>query len=126
MKSKSEEDLSALKDLEWATQALAMESEIQLTLFPDFADKAFELLDDYDNWYNATKFRENLPISKIQAKALSDINELIVKLPNNLVCEESMKNDKAWVELRNLARKGLEILGWPFEPPPANRGTYIQ
>jgi hypothetical protein len=120
-----EEDEAAFKQLQWATQALSQPPDVQLSLYPDFTNKPYELLSDFDNWYQATRWRKSLPISDIQGAELKKIFEFSQNIPEELLSEEAVKNDTTWAELRKKAGYVLTLFGWKSEPPPMGRSAYI-
>jgi hypothetical protein len=53
----------------WSVLALAMDAEVQLSLFPDFTCKADELALDFDHWFRVAKaqFPEEFSNGRLQA-----------------------------------------------------------
>jgi hypothetical protein len=118
-------DEDAFEQLRWATQALALDPPQQLALFPEFVDKPFELIDDYDNWYRATSWREAPPISADQRAALATLHDAVSSLPNNLLSQNAVRVATEWSDLRTRARHVLDLFGWSCEPPPTGRAAYV-
>jgi hypothetical protein len=117
----TEEDLGAFRQLQSAIQALSLEPEIQLGLYPNFADMPFELLDDFENWYEGTRWRKNLPISAIQADALKALFDATQKIPEEKLSESSVHSDTSWKDLRVRAGNILALFGWQKVLPPHNK-----
>jgi hypothetical protein len=120
-----DEDGAALLQLQWATQALAVDSEQQLALFPDFVDKPFELLDDFDNWLGATRWRTCLSITSDQMSALQAVQDALSALAPSEFTVDAVRSSSAWGSVRLLARRALDRFGWPCTPPPQGRSTYV-
>ena len=119
------EDRDALQQLRWAVQALAADADEQLRLFPDFVDKPFELVDDFDNWWRGTRWRTGLGFTAEHSAALDQVQRLIDSLPAEAYSEQSVRCDPAWTALRDAAKEALRVLGWPPELPPDGRSAYV-
>ena len=120
-----DEDRAAFMQLQWATQALAVDGEQQLGLFPDFVDKPFELVDDFDNWFGATRWRTSLSITPDQMSALEAVQDALSALAPSEFTVEAVRNSTSWAGIRRLARGVLDRFGWACTPPPQGRNTYV-
>lgn len=121
----NDEDRTAFLHLEWATQALALDGEVQLALFPEFVDRPYELVDDFDNWFGATRWRTSLAISSEQMTGLKELQEAITGLGEEDLTEEAVRNSASWAKVRLVARRVLESFMWPNTSPPSGRSTYV-
>jgi hypothetical protein len=121
----TEEDRDALMQLQWATQALALDGDEQLALFPDIVNKPFELVDDFDNWFGATRWRTSVTISSEQMEALQDVQDALTRLEAADFSEESVRSSESWSRVRLVARRVLERFGWPNTRPPQGRSWYV-
>lgn len=109
----------------WAVQALACTSDVQLKLFPDFTHKPDELVLDFDNWYQATKWREDVGMTSDKLESLGVLDSYIEAMPPESFDEEFVINGKDWSRLRDLARQTLAVCSWQLEEPPMDRAIYI-
>lgn len=109
----------------WAVQALSQPAEVQLLLFPDFAVVADELALEYEEAYN--KLMETWPgtFTHIQRVAVEQLEAHLLAMsgPNHLHLwtDEGLLSEH-WAECRRLARRVLEVMEWPLELPPVDRG----
>ena len=120
------EDQTAFQQLRWAIQALAADADEQLGLFPSFVDKPHELVDDFDNWWRATRWRESLGLSPAQVGALDAVQRLVDALPPVVYTELAVRTDQRWSELRIAARSVARLFGWPPDLPPSGRSAYVE
>ncbi|MDA0934956.1 MAG: hypothetical protein O3C51_16020 [Planctomycetota bacterium] len=111
------EDRDALQQSRWAVQASAADAEEQLPLFPDFVDKPFELVDDFDNRWRGAGCRTELGLTAEQSAALDQVQRLIDSLSAEGHSEQSVRCDHAWTALRDAAKEALRVQGWPPELP---------
>jgi hypothetical protein len=119
------EDSTALLHLQWATQALALNGVDQLALFPEEVDRPFELVDDFDNWLRASRWRTWLLISSAQLSALQQVQDALDLLARTEFTEDAVLNSASWASLRLLARRVLELFDWPCTRPPRGRSAYV-
>ena len=110
--------LASFQQLRWAVQALAATADDQLSLFPDFVDKPFELVDDFDNWWQATRWRTGYGLIPEEIAALDAVQRVVDALPREAYTEEALRSDQAWAEVRAVAQNALRALAWPSELPP--------
>ena len=103
---------SAIKCLKYSVQVLASNAQTQLSLYPDFTDKAFEIIDDFDNWYNATKWRDDIGLTTARSYALEKLYKSIECMNTDRIEEEHVASGKDWEELRILAKACLSVWGW--------------
>src|SRR5690606_6839537 len=106
--------------------ALASDPEAQLRLFPDFVDKPYELVDDFDNWFRATVWRSSLGISSAQMAKLRDLSNAVAALPGTEFSDDAVRHSALWEQLRRLAREASQHCGWSNELPPPDRSVYVQ
>lgn len=116
----------ASNQIMWAVQALACTSEVQLKLFPDFTHKPDELVLDFDNWYQATKWRDDVGMTPEKLRSLEVLDSYIAAMPPKRFDEEFVIHGQDWARLRDLARETLEACDWPLETPPLDRAVYVK
>ena len=121
----TDEDQAAFLQLQWATQALALDGDVQLALFPEPVDRPFELVDDFDNWFRATRWRTSLSITSEQMSALQELQDALDGLARTEFTEDAVLSSASWTTLRRLAGRALERFGWPRTPPPRGRSTFV-
>jgi hypothetical protein len=119
------DDEGALQQLIWATQALALEPDEQFSLFPDFVDKPFELVDDFMNWYGATRWRTSLGLEAHGLDELRTLYGMVDRLPGEAYTMEAVRGDAAWQAIRMQARQVLKTFGWGHQLPPSGRSVYV-
>lgn len=111
----------------WSVQALAMDYEIQLKLYPNFVEVADELALEFEETlerYLETGAGDHFDgaqsdcLSRLDSKleAISGIGNL------QYWTIEAMKNSPHWDEIRELAAATLFCFGWKVESPPCDRG----
>jgi hypothetical protein len=117
----------------WSLQALACEADDQLTLFPDFVDKPYELVSDYDNWSKVARSHFAGLFSDDQLAALASIDIRIdamsrggIDFEETLWYEDALDTRPEWEELRSLAKSALACFDWPTEKPPWGRSLYAR
>ena len=96
----------------WSVQALALDPDTQLSLFPDFTDKAYELADDFDIWYGATKWRSGIGFNSDQKQALLRIMNHLNSLEPKFFTEQQVLEGPEW---RELAQTGPGVGGGEWE-----------
>ena len=100
-------------------QALAAQAEDQLRLYPDFVCKADELADDFYNW--CLYSRSRLVLSEAQRASLNTLESAISDMSrrgnDGLWSDRALRKSARWTEIRLLARRSLELFGWPLEVP---------
>ena len=108
--------------------ALASSAEVQDALYPDFAAKGDELVNDYDDALSEVKNQFTLTTSQIHA--LEKLNTYLDIHSGSNYAEmylstTALYSDARWVEIRALAKELIESMGWQYEPPTKNQATYI-
>jgi hypothetical protein len=109
----------------WAVQALSQAADVQLSLFPNFVVVADELALDYEEGY--LQLLETWPgkLTPIQREAVEKLEAHLLAMsgPNHphLWTNEGLLSEQ-WAECRRLSKRVLEVMEWPLELPPADRG----
>lgn len=127
------EGRSGVRDqFRWSLQALAMNAEVQQSLFPDFVCKADELALDYDHWSEVARSFFGAEFSGDQLAAIQAIDRHLDAMSRGgavfdeqLWSEEALGTRPQWVELRSLAQLALSKFGWPADKPPCARSLYV-
>ncbi len=101
------DSLDALEQLKWSVQALAADAETQQRLFPVYACTMDELVLDFDNWFKATRWRDDLAISSDQSQALESIDRLIESMSREAFADGALQTHHDWQTLRAAAAKAL-------------------
>jgi hypothetical protein len=116
----------ASKQLMWSVQALACPAEVQLKLFPDFTHKPDELVLDFDNWYHATRWRDDVGMTPEKLESLAALDCFIGEMLPERFDEDIVINGEDWARLRDLARLTLAVCNWQVEVPPMDRAIYVR
>ncbi|MFO0889221.1 MAG: hypothetical protein U0790_08785 [Isosphaeraceae bacterium] len=127
------DDLTGVRQqFRWLLQALAIDAEAQLSLFPDFVLKADELALDFDHWFSTARSLLAAELSEEQMEALSAIDARLEAMSRGgpdfeegLWSDAALVSSPQWAEIRSLARAALRIMGWPLEVPPSGRAVYV-
>lgn len=121
------EDTAALQQLTWAVQALAASADDQVRLFPPSVCTACELLSDFQNWFEGTRWRSSLGFTASQLEALTRIAKTIESMEvTPCYAIEELKVGSDWKQLRAEAVECLCVFSWPINPPPRDRSTYVE
>ena len=117
----------------WSVLALAMDAEVQLSLFPDFTCKADELALDFDHWFRVAKaqFPEEFSNGRLQALEAIDQKLEAMSFGGPLFDEfgwgeDALRTRSEWSEVRSLAKHASHQFGWRLEVPPYGRSQYVQ
>jgi hypothetical protein len=129
----ADEDRTVVRNqFQWSIQALAMDAEVQRSLFPTFVCKADELALDYSDWSRVARSLFASEWSGDQLKALGAIDIRLdamsrggSEFDEELWSEDALTSRPQWDELRSLARAALVQLGWSVEAPPFGRSAYV-
>lgn len=116
----------ASNQIMWSVQALACPAGVQLKLFPDFTHKPDELVLDFENWYQATKWRDDVGMTSKKLEALAVLDSFMEEMPPERFDEKFVIAGEDWEQLRDLARQTLAVCDWPLEAPPMDRAVYIK
>jgi hypothetical protein len=115
--------------LKFAIQALALPSDIQLQLFPNFGCTVDELALDFDHWYDCIIQQSKDKLTHRQIDLLVEINHSFEQMSgterSELWSKEALETSKEWAEIRKLAKQTLEAFSWPLDVPPVDRAIYI-
>ena len=103
---------------------LASPPELQLSLFPDFVCKPYEIASSLDDWllmYNSE------PVSKKEPLFIASELNVITELNNMLKnfdqfdqferSEDAVRTSERWEEVRKFAKQVLSILGIEYSVP---------
>jgi hypothetical protein len=117
----------------WSLQALACNSDDQLTLFPDFTCKPDELVSDYDNWSIGARSHFAGLFSDEQLAALRAIDSRIdamsrggIEFTEKLWYDDALGTRPEWEVLRSFSKLALKCFDWPLEKPPWGRSLYAR
>jgi hypothetical protein len=117
-----------LTELEWAVRAIAQRAADQLAMFHPAECAADELVDDLDLACRAAR-REGLALGQAADALLAQLDAAIDAMSGpahmEFWCDEGLREAPAWALLRALAWQLIEIMGWPTEPTPPGRFTYV-
>ena len=119
---------SALEQLKWSLQALALPAPTQHALFPTFVCVADELALDFDDSLRLATPQANF--TPEQRTALTVLDELFSQMSGKhraeLWTDSALESHPAWQQIRDLARRALETFGWDLQSPPTNRAVYVR
>ena len=117
----------------WSIQALAMDADVQRSLFPDFTCKADELALDFDHWFKVAQGHFAKQFSNEQLVAIRAIDQKLTTMSNGgsgfdeaLWWDDSLATRSEWQEVRSLAMHALQQFGWQLEKPPWGRSQYAR
>lgn len=96
-------------------QALAQPADFQLGRYPEPMAPADELALDFSDAFEGCL--DNM--SGEQRQAATRLHSKLAEMsgPTGLWSDESLRESKEWKEVRSLARRALDVFGWPNEPP---------
>src|SRR5687767_13468836 len=122
------EDL-ILQRLEWIVRAIAQPHNVQSSLFPSFVGAGEELVLEFDQWFR--EIRPSLLLSQDALdffRRIDEQSEMMSKRnDDNLWFDDyTLATSVEWEQLRTLARRLLDVMGWSHEPPPSQRDTYVR
>lgn len=113
-----------------ALQALAIDAESQLSLYPQFVVKADELVLDFDNWYGVAKPDLEAEATLEAKRSLQALDEFIDSISGqpfaHLWTEEAVLSSEEWKKMRLLAQAACNALGVPIETPPSSPDIFVQ
>jgi hypothetical protein len=122
------ENFTSLNHLKWSLQALALQPEQQVQLFPSFVWVGDELAVDFDERLRVAL--EDHQFTPDQRSALTAVDTILARM----TAEENMdlwedgtalSRYPQWQEVRESARQALEQFGWSLEVPPKDRAIYV-
>ncbi len=109
----------------WAVQSLAAPFEVQVRLYPTFAEVADELVLEHEQAHNVFLMLH-------EATNLTSVQREKIELLDSYIVELSMKNDASlwtidairdrheWSMMRKLATEVLTVMGWEAAIPPCS------
>jgi hypothetical protein len=116
--------------LKHSLQALAMPADVQIALFPEFAQKADELALDFDNFRQAVVTNMESSLSDEQRDLLATIDVQLDMMSRaqdaNLWTEDALVRRPEWQSVRELASAALEAFDWPVVRPPSYAHEFVQ
>jgi hypothetical protein len=118
---------SALDQLRWSLQALALPYEAQRNLFPSFACIADELALDFDHWHETAMHHHDFGPDQIAALASVDslLAEMTAEKDSALWTDDALAHLPRWETVRERARNALEALHWTLGTPPSGRSIFV-
>ena len=123
----------ARNQFRWSLQALACEHDDQVTLFPDFVDKPYELVSDFCHWSRVARSTFAGLFSDDQLRVLQAIDVRIetmsrggIDFDEKLWNVDSLGKRCEWEELRSLSKAALACFDWPAKKPPWGRSLYAR
>jgi hypothetical protein len=118
---------SALEQLKWSLQALALPPATQHRLFPTFVCVADELALDFDDSLKAATPQASF--TPAQRAALAALDDLLAQMSGQQHAEfwtdSALENHSTWQQIRDLARRALDVFGWDLQSPPMGRAMYV-
>ena len=118
---------SAIDQLRWAVQALALPASEQIRLFPSFVCVADELALDFSHWFEVAS--DGGELTSEQRVALQHLDDTLAAFSGSehpdVWTEEALHAHPTWVQFRQQASAFLAAFDWPYEPPPSNRAIYV-
>lgn len=115
------------EQLKWILQALAQPANVQITLYPDFAETADELALEFEEVI--TTIRESGAwdtLTPQQTKPLAELDHTLDQMSGeeneHFWTNEALRSDAAWEEIRELALTTLLVMDWKPDVPPFSRG----
>ena len=110
-------------------QALAAPADVQLARFPDFVEKADELVLDFDHSLMLVRLDDAEGLTAEQQTALAALDDLLAAMSGEvnarLWTEQSLRDGAEWGRVRAGAAAALRAFGWLVEPPPPTQSTYV-
>jgi hypothetical protein len=112
-----------------AVQLLAADANVQLSVFPDFAVKADEVVSTFGEVFAFVP--ELVDSGLLSAGALDQLRRLDAHIDGmgrdgpSMWTESAVEQHSAWEELRRLARAALGELGESRRPPRVDWATYV-
>lgn len=112
----------------WAVQALALDYDAQVGLYPSFVEVPDELALEFEEAlenYLGSGAEKDFDSAQIDCIAKLDQALESISGPANsrFWTMESLQSDPRWAEIRELAAATLFVFGWEIEKPPDNRGS---
>ena len=118
----------SLDQLKWAVQALALDAEQQVRLYPHFVCIGDELALDFDDGCRVACAQHAFTAEQLAALAALDEWLATMTAENDATLwrtGEVLATHPHWQEARRRARAALRAFGWPLDVPPGDRATYV-
>lgn len=116
-----------MDEIRMIVQYFAQPSEVQKSLFPDFANVADELAVE---WEVALEGFDDVLLTDKQKQAIKALDDYMLSIsgPANIQYwnNEALCHGKEWDIMRSLAEDILHVMGWGNEIPPKSRAIYIK
>jgi hypothetical protein len=125
----NDEELRAwsLDQLKWSLQALALPYDAQRSLFPSFACTADELALDFDHWCETAGHQHAFTAD--QLSALASVTAVLSAMTDekdpDLWSDSALAHLPRWPDVREKARKALEVFRWNLDVPPSDRAVFV-
>ena len=108
--------------------ALASPAEVQQRLFPDFACKGDELVVEFGE---ALVEAEGQTLPPGAASALQALDAWLTRCSGEAYADHYLDNDALdtsplWIEIRVLAARVVEAMGWVYERPSPADSVYVR
>ena len=106
--------------LERSVRVAALPAYRQIESFPPNVDIPFEIADDFDNWCRWALAGVDAPqLTNEQRSALIGLNKRLDEMSGQeheeLWTEDALRCRPEWDEVRDEARKILDLFGWAIE-----------
>ncbi len=109
-----------MMQLEKAVRVAALPACQQINSFPPNVDIPFEIADDFDNWCRWVLGGKDAPeLTNEQRSCLIALNRRLDEMSGeenaDLWTEDALRCRPEWEEVREDARRILELFGWAIE-----------
>ncbi len=112
---------------EWSVRALAQSAGTQFTLFPPFVCVADELALEFEEQYGRVR-EQNVSLGRGEV-AVRDLDKKLEEMSGpqheELWTDDALRQEPDWEEIRVLARRVIDVMGWSDTPPPSERAEYV-
>ncbi|MFC4994655.1 hypothetical protein [Rubritalea tangerina] len=102
---------NALAQLKISVSNLALDAKDQLKI-EQRVDITDELALEYDNWYHATIYRDDIGMTPERRSTLDLLDKYLSSMKPELFDEELLSSDLHWFEVRRIARQSMAEWGW--------------
>jgi len=118
---------AVFNQLKWSLQAMACDSETQISLFPDFVVVADEIITDFDHWRTVAS-RYKSEFSQAQIESLHQVDLVIDEInrsQEDLWENDSLATHELWGRLRIAGANALKEFHWTLEVPSTSRSIFL-